>query len=247
MRGLATSGRLVRVPPHVLSRNLKTLRAMDAFRIKHQREATLDEIALAVGLDPEKLVAERNGSKATGHISLDSRGFSPAGDARESLGAKLVAAGRPASKVDEEFLNRALFDLSPREQRIIIRRFGLDGDDPQTLGMIGKEMGITRERIRQIEKKALLYLRGCFLSRGKIKKSYEIHRRYVGPALPRSRIQSRSSGGAREKRLGQVPEEDKVSAFAVGRSHSVQGPPALGTEVQSHSRAAAISFSASER
>jgi RNA polymerase primary sigma factor len=158
-RALADQGRTIRLPVHVGDQVRKVLRARRQLTQKLNRDPTSDEIAAEVGITPEKvgdlleLVAHP--------VSLET----PVGDG-ESLYADMIEDQSVASpdqatadthRASE--LDAALASLDPRMRLVIERRYGLDGRAQQTLEELGADLGITRERVRQLENKALRELR----------------------------------------------------------------------------------------
>jgi RNA polymerase sigma factor (sigma-70 family) len=156
VRGLATRGRPVRLPVHayeVLSRLRQA--ELDLWQ-QHGRSPTEAELAAAVGLTTTRLREIRRASRDL--ISLDR----PVGeDGDTTLGALMADVDAPGP--DERLLadatmgliEAALASLRPRDREVLERRFGLAGRRPQTLEEIGSDFGLTRERIRQIELRAL--------------------------------------------------------------------------------------------
>jgi RNA polymerase sigma factor (sigma-70 family) len=130
------------------------------------REPTLNEVAAAANLDPAE-VAFLHDLEAD-VISLDR----PVGDDPDGLRlADLLDDGRPdefelalAERADQELVAQFLDLLNAREREVLVRRFGLDDGEPDTLEEIGSSFGLTRERIRQIETQALKKLAGSSLA-----------------------------------------------------------------------------------
>jgi RNA polymerase primary sigma factor len=124
------------------------------------REPTETELAEAVDLSPEKL---REILKITPDpVSLDM----PIGEDEDSPLSSFIAAGAQAepekateAALMKEQVRLLLNTLDEREKRVLELRYGIDGDRARTLEEVGKEFGVTRERIRQIEAKALRKLR----------------------------------------------------------------------------------------
>jgi RNA polymerase primary sigma factor len=158
-RALADQGRTIRLPVHVGDQVRKVLRTRRALTQKLNRDATNDEVAAELGLTPEK-VGEL--LELVAHpVSLET----PVGDG-ESLYADLIedeSAESPDEATADSHrateLEAALASLDPRMRRVIERRYGLDGEPSQTLEELGTALGITRERVRQLENKALRELR----------------------------------------------------------------------------------------
>jgi RNA polymerase sigma factor (sigma-70 family) len=158
-RAIADKGRTIRVPAHV-SEALSVLgRAATTLHRQLGREPTVEELADATGLRPDRVADYQAAVHET--ISLSA----PIGDDQGEL-ADLLADDdletpfdATATKLEREALDAVLALLSPRERVVLRMRFGLDGAMPRTLEDVGREFALTRERIRQIEAKALTKLR----------------------------------------------------------------------------------------
>ena len=158
-RALADQGRTIRLPVHVGDQVRKVLKARRTLSQKLNRDPTNAEIAAEVGITPTR-VGEL--LELVGHpVSLET----PVGDG-ESMYADLIEDERSAApdEVTAETaraseLLAALNALEPRMRRVLERRYGLDGRPSQTLEELGADLGITRERVRQLENKALRELR----------------------------------------------------------------------------------------
>jgi len=158
-RALADQGRTIRLPTHVAERVRRLLRVRRQLAQKLSREPTPAELAKESG-EKEDRVVELLGL-VDDPVSLDS----PVGDG-ESFFADLiedVSSARPDESTALELrsgeLERALAGLNPRMRRVLALRFGLDGEQSRTLEEIGAELGVTRERVRQLESRALRELR----------------------------------------------------------------------------------------
>ena len=158
-RALADQGRTIRLPVHVAEQVRKAMRARRVLAQKLNREPMLEEVAKESGLTPER-VSELF-ELVEDPVSLET----PVGDG-ESLYGDLIEdtkLDRPevttADNLRSVELADALGVLNPRMRLVIARRFGLDGETPQTLEQVGASLGITRERVRQLESRALRELR----------------------------------------------------------------------------------------
>jgi RNA polymerase primary sigma factor len=158
-RALADQGRIIRLPVHVADQVRRLMRTRRVLAQKLNREPTQAELAKESGLpiakvkDLLELVEEP--------VSLET----PVGDG-ESMYADLIEdtrSDRPETSTAETMrhreLVRALDTLNPRMRRVLALRFGLEGEKPQTLEQVGAGLGITRERVRQLESRALRELR----------------------------------------------------------------------------------------
>ncbi len=158
-RALADQGRTIRLPVHVADQVRRLMRARRQLAQKLNREPTQEELAKESGF-PEKRVQELL-DLVEDPVSLET----PVGDG-ESMYADMIEdinSERPdestSQKLRRKELAEAMLRLNPRMRRVLSLRFGLDGDLPQTLEEVGAGLGITRERVRQLESRALRELR----------------------------------------------------------------------------------------
>jgi RNA polymerase primary sigma factor len=158
-RALADQGRTIRLPVHVAEQVRRAQRARRQLAQKLNRDPSLEEIAAESGFTPERVSELFELVENT--VSLET----PVGDG-ESMYADLIEDDRSAAPEDETAENarsvelaEALARLNPRMRHVLRRRFGLDGQPPQTLEEVGTDLGITRERVRQLETRALRELR----------------------------------------------------------------------------------------
>jgi RNA polymerase primary sigma factor len=158
-RALADQGRTIRLPVHVAEQVRRVMRARRVLAQKLNREPLLAEIAKESGFTPERVRTLLE--LIEDPVSLET----PVGDG-ESLYGDLIEdtkTDRPDAATAENLrsaeLNEALARLTPRMRHVLCRRFGLDGEPPQTLEEVGGDLGITRERVRQLESRALRELR----------------------------------------------------------------------------------------
>ena len=159
-RAIADQARTVRIPVHMVETIHKVSRVSRNLLQELGREPTPEEIAEAIGMTPEKV---RDTMKyALEPVSLET----PIGEEEDShLGDFIPDEDSPAPSdaasytLLKEQLNEVLHTLTPREEQVLKLRFGLLDGKTRTLEEVGKEFDITRERIRQIEAKALRKLR----------------------------------------------------------------------------------------
>jgi len=158
-RALAEQGRTIRLPVHVADQVRRVTRSRRVLAQKLNRDPKLDEIATESGFT-EQRVRELL-ELVEDPVSLQT----PVGDG-ESLYGDLIqdtqSAGPDAQTADRlrsTELAEALDRLNPRMRHVLAHRFGLDGVHPQTLEEVGAGLGITRERVRQLEARALRELR----------------------------------------------------------------------------------------
>ena len=159
-RSIADQARTIRIPVHMVETMNKVIRMQRSMLQELGREPTVDEIAEKVDLTPEKV-------REIQRISLEPLSLeTPVGEEDDSNLGDFVAdesAISPDFAAERERLKdeieRALRELNPREQAVMRLRFGLDDGQVRTLEEVGREFGVTRERIRQIESKTLAKLR----------------------------------------------------------------------------------------
>src|SRR5947207_6072237 len=154
-RGLADKARTIRLPVHIVERLGKMGRAERSLVTRLGREPTLGEIAEQANLTLGQGREVRRATRAC--VSLDQ----PVGEQEDTVFADLVANNdpRPEEQVEDrlryEALAEALGRLENRERTVLILRYGIGEGEPKTLGEIGGRLGVSRERVRQIETEAL--------------------------------------------------------------------------------------------
>ena len=159
-RSLADQSRTIRIPVHLVEVFNKLTRVQRELTVELGKEPTNEELAKRLDITVDKLMEIREYSLTP--TSLET----PVGDENDSSVGDFIADEKnqsPEDVANAEMLRlhieEILGDLNERECYIIRQRFGLDDGHPRTLEEVGKEMGVTRERIRQIEAKALRKLR----------------------------------------------------------------------------------------
>jgi RNA polymerase primary sigma factor len=158
-RALADQGRTIRLPVHVAEQVRRLLRSRRVLAQKLNREPTVEELAKEAGIE-EKRVNELL-ELVDDTVSLET----PVGDGESMYGDLIedVNSETPdestSTRLRAKELAHALSQLNPRMRRVLALRFGLDGETPQTLEEVGVGLGITRERVRQLESRALRELR----------------------------------------------------------------------------------------
>ncbi len=170
-RAIADQARTIRIPVHMVETIHRVSRTSRQLLQEFGREPTIDEIAEKLGMSADKV---REIMKAAQDpVSLET----PIGEEDDSHLGDFIpddSSPTPAEAVSyqllREQLNKVLHTLTPREEMVIKLRFGLEDGRTRTLEEVGKEFNITRERIRQIEAKALRKLR--HQSRSKILKGF---------------------------------------------------------------------------
>jgi len=159
-RALADKSRTIRMPVHVVEKLNKIVRSERKLRGELGREPTALEIGRELDLSADEVEQIRRSSQLP--VSLEK----PVGDDEESeFGHFLTDETAPLPEESAEqalrrdTLKQILCSLSPREQKILEMRYGLDGEQPRTLDEVGRAFNVTRERIRQIENQCLKKLR----------------------------------------------------------------------------------------
>jgi RNA polymerase primary sigma factor len=150
-RALADKARTIRMPVHIVERMQKMNRAERTLWMELGREPTLDEIADEASLPVEQAREVRAAARAS--ASLDQ----PVGDQEDAVFGDFVAGDEPLPEervegaLRSQALAVALQALGERERQVLVLRYGLVDEEPKTLEEIGKRLGLTRERVRQIE------------------------------------------------------------------------------------------------
>ncbi len=159
-RAIADQARVIRIPVHMVETINKLVRTQRRLTSELGREPSPEELAKEMEMDVEKVLHIQKISQDT--TSLDAA----VGEEEDSTLGEFIEDHDSVSPVDaatyellKEHINDTLALLTPREQKILRMRFGLEDGRSHTLEEVGQEFGVTRERIRQIEAKALAKLR----------------------------------------------------------------------------------------
>ena len=154
-RALADKARTIRMPVHIVERLQKMNRAERTLWPQLGRQPTLEEIADEANLPVEQAREVRAAARAS--TSLDQ----PVGDEEDAVFGDFVAGDGPLPDEQAELnirsatLLEALLSLPERDRSVLVLRYGLADEDPKTLEEIGRRLGLTRERVRQIEVQSL--------------------------------------------------------------------------------------------
>jgi RNA polymerase primary sigma factor len=154
-RGLANSGRTVRLPVHIVARARKISDAERKLAVELGRQPTEEEIAAHVDIPLDEVADIRRADR--GPTSLDQG----VGEDGETALGDLIAGDGPsieeevASDLDSERLREVVDTLPESERNVITLRFGLDREEPQALRETGRRLGLSSERVRQLEDRAL--------------------------------------------------------------------------------------------
>ena len=166
-RALANQSKTIRLPVHLVDKIAKVRRVGDGLSEALGREATNEEIAEEIGMLPSKVAQLK--MAAARPTSLDAP---MSEDSTTEFSEVLMdqMAFNPFDQLNEKDmygeLNDLLEQLDERERNILNSRFGLDGSEPITLEEVGANMGVTRERIRQLQNSAITKMRRAFQGRG---------------------------------------------------------------------------------
>jgi RNA polymerase primary sigma factor len=159
-RALANQSKTIRLPVHMVDRVMQMRRTSSELGERLGRDPTDDELASEMNLPVARVSLLKSVSKKP--ASLDS----PLGEGETSTLGEVVPdnnARNPFEKLEKKSLigdvNLVLSKLEPREADIIRLRFGLEGRDPMTLEEVGAKIGVTRERVRQLQEQSLRLLR----------------------------------------------------------------------------------------
>ena len=160
-RAIADQARTIRIPVHMVETINKLIRTQRQLMQSLGREPTAEEIAQTMGeMTPHRVREILKIAQDT--TSLET----PVGDEEDSMLGDFIADTSQPSPIEaasrellKENIEEVLSTLTDREARVLRMRFGLDGKNPMTLEEVGREFGVTRERIRQIEAKALRKLK----------------------------------------------------------------------------------------
>jgi RNA polymerase primary sigma factor len=154
-RGLANKARTIRIPVHIGQRERKIVRAERDLAAKLGREPTDEEIAGEAELPLDQVEEVRDAARTV--TSLDR----PVGEEGDTALGDLLEGGAPPVdqevevSLSEQLLRRTIEELPDTEREVIRLRFGLTGEDPQPLRETGRRLGLSAERVRQIESRAL--------------------------------------------------------------------------------------------
>ena len=160
-RAIDNSARTIRLPIHVSEKLSKMRRISRELSHRLGRQPYRLELAHAMGMPPQELEELIAQSAPCASLDAHARGE----EDRSTLGELIAdpASGESIDSMDrtlqKEHLGNWLSQLNEREQKIIKMRFGLEGNEPLTLAEIGRQINVSRERVRQLEAKAILKLR----------------------------------------------------------------------------------------
>jgi RNA polymerase primary sigma factor len=154
-RSIADYGKTIRIPVHMVDSINKIRKYTNLFRETYGREPSVEEISKLTGLSTERVYYCKQHQLEP--VSLEKK----IGEREDTTVADFVmdnnvdVEDEACSETLRSEIEKLLSHLSAKEKFVVIQRFGLDGSDPKTLEEVGNQMGVTRERIRQIEQKVL--------------------------------------------------------------------------------------------
>lgn len=157
-RGLANSGRTIRVPVHIGQRERKVRRIEQDLAARLSRDPTDEEIAEAAELPVDQILEAREIARSL--ASLDQ----PVGEDGETALGELLPSDRPqpedevGSSLGDQRVRQVVGQLPEAERKVVTLRFGLAGEEPKSLREAGAELGMNAERARQVEEQALRLL-----------------------------------------------------------------------------------------
>jgi RNA polymerase primary sigma factor len=163
-RAIADQSRTIRMPVHLVESLNRMSREQRELGAALGREPTAEELGRRVGLSPAKVRVIQEAARRPLPLELPVGEDAQLGDFLEDRAA-VPPDGRLIDEALRHHLERALVGLSPKEREVVRLRFGLDDDPEATLEEVGRRFAVTRERIRQIEAKALRKLRRPLRSR----------------------------------------------------------------------------------
>jgi RNA polymerase primary sigma factor len=162
-RAYDEQSKLIRIPPHALEALRRWLRAWEGLRVQMGRSPTLQEMGKKLSLSPRQIrsvVDAHEAAKPVGSLDMPL-------DEDENLFIRDMVSDSPERGPERLFslvrdksdVSTALRNVSPRERMILELRYGVTGKEPMTLEAVGKKLRISRERVRQLEERALARLR----------------------------------------------------------------------------------------
>jgi RNA polymerase primary sigma factor len=164
-RSVEENSKTIRIPPHAWTALRKWLKQWDNMHGKLGRDPTMAEMAKHMHWNANQVRTALNASEIVTGLSSIETPISSSGDNDDTMGDTLKDAesSTPDNLISilrlHDELKDALVEIGERERMIVEYRYGLTGQTPMTLNDIGKKLGLSRERVRQIEERALLRLR----------------------------------------------------------------------------------------
>lgn len=166
IKGVTDKGRIIRIPVHILTRIKEILKVATKLSQQLEREPTIEEIANEAGIGYNRLVELLSYAQEPGslEVPIDDDQFLQLGDLIEDRDDNSPVERLLIGSL-HDILENILDKLDEREQKVLCLRYGLKGCDSHTLKDTGRILGITRERVRQIQQKALRKIKQCKIAR----------------------------------------------------------------------------------
>lgn len=166
IKGVTDKGRIIRIPVHILTRIKDILKVATRLSQQLEREPTIEEISTASGMGYSRLVELLSYAQEPGslEVPIDDDQFLQLGDLIEDRDENSPVERLLIGSL-HEILEDILDKLDEREQKVLCLRYGLKGCEAHTLKETGRLLGITRERVRQIQQKALRKIKQCKIAR----------------------------------------------------------------------------------
>src|ERR687893_135037 len=160
-RAVANKGRTIRVPVHMGEKVRKMARAYNELSVQLEREPTDEEVAERLGWEVDRVrdvkSAIPDATSLNQPLNSD-EGGSELGDLLQDERESRVASG-VVQELEKRRLMESVERLPERQRRVLVRRYGLDGEEPATLADLSEELGVSRERIRQLQRETERALR----------------------------------------------------------------------------------------
>jgi RNA polymerase primary sigma factor len=160
-RAVADKGRTIRVPVHMGEKIRKMARTYNELSVRLEREPTDEEVAEGLGWDVERVKEVKSAipdaTSLNQPLSSD-EGSSELGDLVEDE-RESEEAGEAVRELETRHLMESVERLPERQRRVLVRRYGLDGEKPATLADLSEELKVSRERVRQLQREAERALR----------------------------------------------------------------------------------------
>jgi RNA polymerase primary sigma factor len=160
-RAVADKGRTIRVPVHMGEKIRKMARTYNELSVRLEREPTDEEVAEGLGWSVERIKEVKSAipdaTSLNQPLSSD-EGSSELGDLVEDE-RESEEAGEVVRELETRHLMESVERLPQRQRRVLVRRYGLDGEKPATLADLSEELAVSRERVRQLQREAERVLR----------------------------------------------------------------------------------------
>ncbi len=225
-RAFMNDARMVRVPVHIIAIAGKARRMIAS-------GSSIEDVAEELGTSPQA-VSDALTRTESHSVSMESGDRD--GNGRHNLGSHLASPDEAPPPIDRSEMTRLLGSLSERHRKVLVRRFGLDGQGTADLSTLGKELGVSKERIRQLESHALKHLRQhCVKPAEDGSEDHELS--LDAPALPPIRMMRRVSDFNFDPNK---PAEEAPFIRKTPQPHQEEAIAAVLEEFRSKDRATAV-------